>query len=155
MAGAANYTNRELSWLRFNERVLMEACNPDNPLLERIKFLSIVSSNLDEFFMIRVASLRDLVQAGSKGKDPSGMKPEAQLKELTRCIREQVARQYAILREQILPGLAAHGVRLCDPNSLTREQSAYVSAQFVRDVFPVLTSMAVDSSHNFLLLLRQ
>lgn len=81
------YTNREQSWLAFNHRVLMEACNDQNPLMEQIKFLSIVSSNLDEFFMVRIASLRDLIKAGAKGKDPAGIPPEEQLPILTERIR--------------------------------------------------------------------
>ena len=150
-----HYTNRELSWLEFNERVLMEACNPDNPVFEQMKFLSIVSSNLDEFFMIRVGSLRDLVLSGAKGKDPSGMKPQEQLRALTARIRTQVKRQYKIMNEYLLPALARCGVRMARPESLTREQALYLEDYFTREVYPVLTPMAVDAGHHFPLLLSK
>ena len=155
-AGAVdNYTNRELSWLMFNQRVLMEASNPDNPVFEQMKFLSIVSSNLDEFFMVRVGSLRDLAQSGAKGKDPSGMKPQEQLRQLTARIRDQVAQQYRIMNEQLLPALARHGVRKGRVDSLTREQVLFLEDYFSREVYPVLTPMAVDASHHFPLLLSK
>lgn len=150
-----HYTNRELSWLAFNNRVLMEANNPDNPVFEQMKFLSIVSSNLDEFFMIRVGSLRDLVQSGAKGKDPSGMKPHEQLHALTLRIREQVKTQYAVMNEQVLPALARCGVRMADLSGLTREQTIFLEDYFSREVYPVLTPMAVDASHHFPLLLSK
>ena len=149
------YTNRELSWLSFNERVLMEASNQDNPLMERIKFLSIVSSNLDEFFMVRISSIRDLVKSGHKRMDIAGMKPEERLKAITSRARAQVALQYRIMNEEIMPLLEAHGVVMVDGDAMTREQAAFEADFFQREVFPVLTPMAVDASHRFPLLLSR
>ena len=104
-----NFLNRELSWLEFNQRVMMEAANPDNPVFERMKFLSIVSSNLDEFFMIRVASLRDQCNAGYKRPDPAGYTPKKQLAAITERTQRMVEQQYQILREGVMTDLLREG----------------------------------------------
>lgn len=152
---AMRFTNRELSWTAFNKRVLMEAANDDNPIFEKLKFLSIVSTNLDEFFMVRVASVRDQVQAGYKGVDPSGLKPREQLDALAGEIRRMVNRQYKILSDRILPELAKERVFFIPPESLTREQAVWLEAYFDREVFPVLTPMRVDDAHHFPLILSR
>ena len=150
-----HYTNRELSWMEFNERVLCEAENPDNPVFEQMKFISIVSSNLDEFFMVRVGSLYDLVRSGGKTKDPSGLKPQEQMKLMLRRIHTQVNRQYKVLNKSLLPAMAEKGVRMGRIDGLTREQMLFLEDYFTRDVYPVLTPMAVDASHHFPLLLSK
>ena len=104
------YYNRELSWIRFNRRVLEEAVNPDNPLLEQGKFLSICESNLDEFFMVRVGSLERDLTAGSKNRDIADMTPSEQLSRIHVAVRKQIARQYEIYNQQYLPQLRAAGI---------------------------------------------
>jgi len=151
----SHYTNRELSWMAFNKRVMMEAANDDNPIFEKLKFLSIVSTNLDEFFMIRVASVRDQIQAGYKAADPAGMKPREQLQQLTQEIRRQVSKQYKILREKILPELSRERLYFVNPEHMTREQAIWLETYFNEEVFPVLTPMAVDTSHHFPLILSR
>lgn len=155
MRNALRYTNRELSWMSFNRRVLLEAVHEDNPVLERIKFLSIVSTNLDEFFMIRVASLRDQVQAGYKGEDPSGLRPRDQLRLLVAEIRRQVARQYKILNESLFPALADEHIFFISPEHLTREQTVWLDKYFYDEVFPVLTPMTVDGGRRYPLILSR
>lgn len=149
------YINRELSWLRFNHRVLSEAANPDNPLFERMKFLSIFSTNLDEFFMIRVASLRDQVQAGYKKPDPAGLKPKEQLQKVALSTRLMVQEQYRIYEEKILPDLEKAGIAFPAWEELTSEQRAYLEEYYQKEVFPVLTPVAVDGSHTFPLILNK
>ena len=114
--------NRELSWLNFNRRVLEEAANPDNPLLERGKFISICSSNLDEFFMVRVGSLVRAAMAGDKKKDPSGLTPREQLDAIFPAVQEQVARQYELLNQEYLPALADAGIHFQRIDALDKEQ---------------------------------
>jgi len=106
------FINRELSWLEFNERVLEEARDKDNPLLERLKFLIITGSNLDEFFMIRVASLKDLVFAGYDRPDPTGLTPVEQLRLIAELTHAMVDRQYSTLNRSLLPALAKNKIRL-------------------------------------------
>lgn len=154
-AATAHYTNRELSWLQFNQRVLMEATDPANPLLERAKFLAIVSSNLDEFFMVRIASLKDQVKAGFKKADPAGLKPREQLKLLEEAIRRQVKQQYKIFTTQLIPELHTQGIHLLAPSQLTRDQSAYLEDYFTREIFPALTPLAADATRRFPLLLSR
>ncbi len=150
-----HYINRELSWLDFNSRVQDEAANPDNPLFERMKFLSIVSTNLDEFFMVRVASLRDQVNAGYKGVDPSGLRPRKQLELLTEKIRLQMDKSYLICNEQIMPELRNNGIFFIRKEEVTERQSAYLDELFESQIYPVLTPMAVDGSRHFPLLLNK
>ena len=122
-----NVHNRELSWLQFNRRVLEEAANPDNPLLEKGKFLSICSTNLDEFFMVRVGSLARGAATGDKKKDPSGLTPQEQLDLIFPAVRDQVTRQYQLLNLEYLPALRAAGIWLLSPRDLDREQREWLS----------------------------
>ena len=143
------FINRELSWLDFNQRVLEEAENPDNPLMERLKFLAIFSSNLDEFFMIRVAGLREQAFGESAPQDysPDGMTAMTQLKALASRTQELVARQYACVRESIGPAMAAEGFRLLRYESLDGGQREQVDRFFHERALPILTPMAVDPAH--------
>ncbi|MCM1155576.1 MAG: RNA degradosome polyphosphate kinase [Roseburia sp.] len=147
---AENYTNRELSWLLFDKRVLSEAEDESIPLFERLKFLSISASNLDEFFMVRVASLKDMVNAGYHKKDIAGLTPEKQLSLLNRATHELVERQYATYNGSLLPQLLKNNLRLIEHHEdLTKAEAAYVDKYFEENVYPVLTPMAVDSSRPF------
>lgn len=144
------YTNRELSWLDFNMRILGEARDKTNPLFERLKFLSITASNLDEFFMIRVASLKDMVHARYEKPDISGMKPEEQLDKIQEKAHHLVGLQYSTYNRSLLPSLKNAGLELVTAHeSLTEEQKEYVDRYFEENVYPVLTPMAMDSSRPF------
>ncbi len=144
------YTNRELSWLKFNERVLSEARDAALPFFERMKFLSISSSNLDEFFMVRVASLKDMVNAKYTKPDLAGMTPEEQLKALSEAIHEFVKLQYATYQKMIQPQMKELGIHLIEHHEeLSKSQAEYVDRYFENQVYPVLTPMAVDSSRPF------
>ncbi|HVW00571.1 MAG TPA: polyphosphate kinase 1, partial [Planctomycetaceae bacterium] len=146
---AAHFVNRELSWLEFNARVLEEAEDPTNPLLERVKFLSIFSSNLDEFMMVRVSGIRSQLQGDSETEDefPDQLTLQEQFDRTHARSRELVARQYACLQHEILPQLAAVGIRLLAPEELSPKQRTYMDEFFDQTVFPVLTPMAIDPSH--------
>ena len=145
-----NFTNRELSWVLFNKRVLSEARDKHNPLFERLKFLSITSSNLDEFFMVRVASLKDMVNAGYTKTDIAGMTPEEQLSALNVVTHELVAQQYSTYNRSILPQLAANGLKVIERHEdLTQKEADYVDQYYEENIYPVLTPMAVDSSRPF------
>src|SRR5699024_159487 len=144
------YRNRELSWLSFNERVLSEARDKSIPLFERLKFLSITSSNLDEFHMIRVASLKDMVHAEYTKPDIAGMTPKEQLKAISEKTHEMVQVQYSTYNRSLLPALAHIGLNIISTHeALTPEQAAYVDEYFEENVYPVLTPMAMDSSRPF------
>ncbi len=144
------YENRELSWLKFNHRVLNEARDKNIPLLERLKFVSITSSNLDEFFMVRVASLKDMVHAGYKKKDIAGMTAKEQLEAINKDTRALVEMQYSTYNRSLAPLLHNHGIRIVDAHEdLDREQAEYVDRYFEEAVYPVLTPMAVDASRPF------
>ncbi|MBQ7562444.1 MAG: RNA degradosome polyphosphate kinase [Lachnospiraceae bacterium] len=144
------YYNRELSWLLFNERILGEARDKNNKLFERLKFLSITASNLDEFFMIRVASLRDMVNAGYNKPDIAGMTPQMQLEGLNISIHELVDMQYSTFNKALQPKLREENIRLIVRHEdLTEKQKKYVDEYFMSEVYPVLTPMAVDSSRPF------
>lgn len=144
------YTNRELSWLDFNYRVLNEARDKKNPLFERMKFLSITASNLDEFFMIRVASLKDMVNAKYTKPDLSGMTPQEQLKAISDKAHEMVNLQYSTYNRSLIPLLKQEGlVVITRHEDLNEEQGKYVDRYFKENVYPVLTPMAVDSSRPF------
>ncbi len=146
----AYYTNRELSWLLFDERVLSEARDKHLPLFERLKFLSITASNLDEFFMVRVASLMDMVAAGYKGRDIAGMTAAEQLVLVNEKTHQLVDRQYSTYNRSLLPQLSANGLRMIvHHEDLTKEEGAYADSFFMETVYPVLTPMAVDSSRPF------
>lgn len=144
------YENRELSWLKFDSRVLGEAKRRDIPLLERVKFMSIVSSNLDEFFMVRVASLQDMENDNSSVRDIAGLTAKEQLSLIDTAARELVESQYNSFNRSILPGLEKEGITIADSyEKLSKQQQEYVDAYFDEFVFPVLTPMAVDSSRPF------
>ncbi|MCR5734070.1 MAG: RNA degradosome polyphosphate kinase [Lachnospiraceae bacterium] len=144
------YYNRELSWLLFDERILGEARDKTNPLFERLKFLSITASNLDEFFMIRVASLKDMLNAGYKKPDISGMTPKKQLEELNKDTHRLVDQQYSTLMRSLIPLLSEEGIHLLTRHEqLSDAQKEYVDEYFMSNVYPVLTPMAVDSSRPF------
>ncbi|MCI6630215.1 MAG: RNA degradosome polyphosphate kinase [Lachnospiraceae bacterium] len=144
------YTNRELSWVLFNTRVLNEARDKNIPLFERLKFLSITASNLDEFFMVRVASLKDMVAVNYDKPDIAGLTPQEQLKELGRVTHELVSLQYSTYTRSLLPLLEKNGLHVIQAHEdLTEEESLYVDRFFMDNVYPVLTPMAVDSSRPF------
>ena len=144
------YSNRELSWIMFDKRVLSEALDDENPLFERLKFLGISASNLDEFFMVRVASLKDMVHAGYTKTDIAGMTASEQLDALGRVTHELVEQQYGIYNQELLPKLAENGIRVIERHEeLTEKEAAYVDSFYEENVYPVLTPMAVDSSRPF------
>ena len=144
------YTNRELSWLLFDKRVLSEARDKQIPLFERLKFLSITASNLDEFFMVRVASLKDMVNAKYTKRDIAGLTASEQLSEITVVTHDLVAQQYSTYNRSLLPLLKANGLTVVEKHEeLTEAQAAYVDDYFEENVYPVLTPMAVDSSRPF------
>lgn len=144
------YVNRELSWILFNQRVLSEAKDKTIPLFERLKFLSITASNLDEFFMIRVASLKDMVDANYKGADIAGMSPKDQLKEINKETHNLVLMQYSTYNRSLLPALKQNGLRvITEHEDLTKEEGLFVDKYFEDNIYPVLTPMAVDSSRPF------
>jgi polyphosphate kinase len=144
-----HFVNRELSWLDFNARVLEEAEDATNPLLERVKFLSIFSSNLDEFFMVRVAGLREQAFGNGAPQDytPDGMRPLAQLQLICTRTQELVAAQYRCWNNAVLPQLAEQGVRLLRYDELNDEQREALARFFQQRAFPILTPMAVDPAH--------
>lgn len=145
-----NYVNRELSWLEFNHRVLSEARDKTNPLFERLKFLSITASNLDEFFMVRVASLKDMVHAKYNKPDIAGMKPGEQLARIGAKTHELVNLQYSTYNRSLIPALKQQGLQIvCEHEDLSGAEQAYVDRYFEENVYPVLTPMAVDSSRPF------
>ena len=144
------FVNRELSWLKFNDRVLSEARDKNLPLFERLKFLSITASNLDEFFMVRVASLKDQVHAGYEKTDIAGMTPKEQLLEISNQTHELVQAQYNTLNRSLLPALSKAGMHLvAEHEKLSKKQQEFVDRFFEDNVYPVLTPMAMDSSRPF------
>ena len=143
------YINRELSWIGFNERVLSEAEDKSNPLFERLKFLSISASNLDEFFMVRVASLKDMINAGYQKCDIAGMTASEQLEKVLEKVHTFVDKQYQIYNDELLPLLLEKGLKVCVPSELKGADRAYIDRYFDEYIFPVLTPMAVDSSRPF------
>ena len=145
-----NYVNRELSWIEFNYRVLSEARDKNLPLFERLKFLSITSSNLDEFFMVRVASLKDLVHANYSKTDIAGLTAREQLEKISKKAHELVNVQYSTYNRSVLAALRQNGLNILDGyEDLTPEQEEYADKYFKENVYPVLTPMAVDSSRPF------
>ncbi|MFZ4452010.1 RNA degradosome polyphosphate kinase [Salibacterium aidingense] len=152
----AYYNNRELSWLAFNERVLEEAIDETNPLLERLKFLAIFSSNLDEFFMVRVAGLKDQVEAGyNKPENKAGLTPKQQLKEITKKNRELVHLQDDFFTETLMALLHQEHIEFLSLEELNTEQLTFVKYYFKEYIFPVLTPLAVDAYRPFPILLSK
>ncbi|HVZ86905.1 MAG TPA: polyphosphate kinase 1 [Polyangia bacterium] len=148
-ASAKLFINRELSWLGFNERVLEEARDPSVPLVERLKFLAIVASNLDEFFMVRVAGLKQQLSGNVAETPPDGLTPAEQLSAISTRTHAMVAELYRTWREEVAPRLAEAGIRPLRPADLSAEQKAHLAPYFAREVWPVLTPLAVDPNHPF------
>ena len=146
------YNNRELSWIDFNKRVLEEATKKDNPIMERCNFLSITASNLDEFFMVRVAGVLDQIHHGVKSKDASGLTPTEVMSRLSEKIHEFAKKQYSCYNRSIIPSLRANGITFKNIDELDGDQKAFIDEYFHKVVFPVLTPMAVDTSRPFPLL---
>src|ERR671923_1616928 len=144
-----HFINRELSWLEFNARVLEEAEDTNNPLLERVKFLAIFASNLDEFFMVRVAGLREQAFSEMLPQDPpaDGLKPLVQLQRIARRTEQLVAQQYACWNKSIVPALAAAGVQIHQMKDLDPKDTKSLDKYFRQAVFPVVTPMAIDPAH--------
>ena len=150
MKDAKYFENRELSWILFDHRILGEARDRSNPLFERLKFLSITASNLDEFFMVRVASIKDMVNAGYTKKDIAGMTPKTQLAAIGRATHELVDLQYSTWGRSLNPQLLKDGLHvIAHHEDLDKEEGAFVDHYFQENVYPVLTPMAVDSSRPF------
>jgi polyphosphate kinase len=146
---AAQFLNREMSWLAFNNRVLEQATSERHPLLERVRFLSIVSSNLDEFFEIRVAGLMQQMDSGVTDGGHDGLPPEAQLTAIHTAVTALVAAQYHCWHEQLLPALAAQGIEFKAAHDLNPAELKWVHAYFRDQIYPVLTPLALDQSHPF------
>lgn len=149
------FINRELSWLEFNERVLEEAQDLTHPLLERLKFLSIVSSNLDEFFMIRVASIRDQINGNFDKPDPSGMTPKSQIKSISERTHRLIYDQYNCFSRSLKQGLRKENIHFVSTKKLSEEQLDYLKDYYLNNIYPVLTPMVVDKSKPFPLVLNK
>ena len=143
------YLNRELSWIRFNERVLAQALDPRTPLLEQAKFSAIFSNNLDEFFMVRVASLQSQLHAGVQSLSEDGRTPQQQLEAIRHQLEPLLKQQQDHYRGRLKADLAEHGILLLDYEQLSRKQKDWANSYFQRAVFPVLTPLAVDPAHPF------
>ncbi len=154
MSKEPQFFNRELSWLEFNQRVLDEALDKAVPLLERLNFLAITGSNLDEFFMVRVGGLQILEHQGVTTPDNTGLAPGQQLAAISQRVHEMTASQYHCFGEELEPGLAACGVRRLRPGDLSEAQKERVESVFDREVFPVISPMAVDARKRFPVLLN-
>lgn len=146
------YNNREISWIDFNKRVLEEATKKDNPIMERCNFLSITASNLDEFFMVRVAGVLDQIHHGVKSKDASGLTPIEVMNRLSEKIHDFAKKQYTCYNRSIIPSLRANGITFKNIDELDGNQKAFIDEYFHKVAFPVLTPMAVDTSRPFPLL---
>ena len=143
------FINRELSWMDFNARVLEEAFEKENPVMERIRFLSITASNLDEFFMVRVAGVKEQVESGYNRADFSGLTPAKLLPQLNTKIYGFTERQYSCLHRSIVPALKKNGIMFVTPDQMSEKQTAFISDYFDTVLFPVLTPLAVDRSRPF------
>jgi polyphosphate kinase len=154
-SAAKNFINRELSWLEFNRRVLEEAQDPTQPLLERVKFLGIVSSNLDEFFEIRVAGIKQQIASETSDVGPDGMSPTELFEAIQRVVHEMVAQQYSLWNKEIEPLLQENNIHLRHIGELSAKRAAWARRYFQQEVFPMLTPLAVDASHPFPQLLNK
>ncbi|HEY2124916.1 MAG TPA: polyphosphate kinase 1 [Chthoniobacterales bacterium] len=150
-----NFINRELSWLEFNRRVLEEAQDATQPLIERVKFLAIFSSNLDEFFEIRVAGIKQQIESETSDVGPDGLSPTETFNAIQRIAQELVAKEYALWNEEIAPALAKNGIRIHGAAHLNSKRAAWARRYFREEVFPMLTPLAVDASHPFPQLLNK
>jgi polyphosphate kinase len=149
MLPASRLTDRELSWLSFNERVLDLAADPSVPLLERVRFMAIFSSNLDEFYMVRVASVLSNLEDGSPMTASPDIEPSELMKAISARTHQLVSRQSRILKDEILPELKKHDIEIVEWDDLDSEARKFVSKIFSDRIFPVLTPLAVDPSHPF------
>jgi len=143
------YLNRELGQLAFNRRVLAQAQDPATPLLERLRFLCIVSGNLDEFFEIRVSGLQAEIEAGAPAVGPERIPASQLFGRVAKETHELVAAQYSLLNQQILPGLAREGIRFLRRSEFTPSQAEWIRSYFFREVMPVLTPIGLDPAHPF------
>src|SRR5882672_7175554 len=146
---AKNFINRELSWLEFNRRVLEEAQDPTQPLIERVKFLCIFSSNLDEFFEIRVAGIKQQIESETSDVAADGLSPTETFNQIQRVAHELVATEYELWNKELLPQLAKSGIRVRNVSELNAKRAAWARKYFQEEVLPMLTPLAVDASHPF------
>src|SRR5438128_2633691 len=153
--GPQTFLNRELSWLEFNRRVLEEAQDATQPLIERVKFLTIFSSNLDEFFEIRVAGIKQQIESETSDVSPDGLSPTETFNNIQRVVRELVAAEYSLWNDELLPLLAKNGIRIPKMTELSAKRAAWMHKYFQEEVFPMLTPLAVDASHPFPQLLNK
>src|SRR6266516_2337287 len=144
-----NFINRELSWLDFNRRVLEEAQDQRQPLIERVKFLTIASSNLDEFFELRVAGIKQQIESETSDVGPDGLSPSEVFDRIQKTVRDLVAAQYALWKNELLPELAKNGIYVREIAELPAKRAAWAHRYFLQEVFPMLTPLAVDASHPF------
>ena len=144
-----NFINRELSWLEFNRRVLEEAQDQRQPLIERVKFLTIVSSNLDEFFEIRVAGIKQQIESETSDVGPDGLSPSEVFDRIQKTVRQLVAAQYTLWNSDFLPELAKNGIYVREIAELPTKRAAWAHRYFLQEVVPMLTPLAVDASHPF------
>src|SRR5262245_59834081 len=152
---SSHFINRELSWLEFNQRVLDEALNPQNPLLERVRFFCIVSSNLDEFFEVRVAGLKQQMETEVVERDLDGLTATETFRAITKRVRRMVDDQYACWRRDLRPALAQHGIRFLNTEELKAADVSWLESFYHAEVRPVLTPMAIDPAHPFPQLLNK
>ena len=143
------YLNRELSWLELNRRVLEEARDERVPLLERVKFLAIFSSNLDEFFVVRAARLKRQIRDGVERLGPDGLTAAETLTAISRRVHELVEEQHLCFLNTILPQLTAEGIHLVRPEEMSREQERFLEDFFHRTIYPIVTPLAIDPGHPF------
>src|SRR5215510_1480258 len=149
MMDGNNYFNRELSWLEFNRRVLEEAKDETVPLLERVKFLAIFSSNLDEFFMVRVARLKRLILEGDQRADPDGLTPAETLTVVSKRVHELAEDQHLCFLNNIMPQLTSEGIHLVRPEEMSGAQERFLEDFFQRTLYPIVTPLAIDPAHPF------
>ena len=151
----ADFINRELSWLEFNQRVLDEAQDPKNPLLERLKFFCITSSNLDEFFEVRVAGIKQQIESDAVERTMDGLTATENFQAVSKRVRRMVEDQYRCWRERLLPELTKNGIRILDIAGLELPDLAWLAQYFRTQVRPVVTPLAIDPAHPFPLLLNK
>src|SRR3954449_5736248 len=144
-----NFINRELSWLAFNQRVLEEARDPTQPLIERVKFLTIFSSNLDEFFEIRVAGIKQQIESETSDVGPDGLSPTELFDRIQKRVRELVGMQYALWKNELLPELAKNGIYVREIAELSAKRTAWANRYFHQELFTMLTPLALYASHPF------
>ncbi len=151
----AHFVNRELSWLEFNQRVLDEALNPATPLLERVKFFCITSSNLDEFFEVRVAGLKQQIESDVVKRSVDGLTATETFRAVTRRVRQMVSEQYRCWREELVPDLDRNGIRFHEIGALSAVDQEWIDTYYRTEVRPVITPLAIDPAHPFPQLLNK